>query len=98
MKTIPPFKLVPEPLSEEARSLPKFRWAGKEVGTRHQLGGEPRFLQPTPWPDCPSGHGKMSFYGQFDSINDDISIADVGMVYIFICFDCFEAKAIVASY
>jgi hypothetical protein len=41
---IPPFKLVPEPLSPEAADLPKFKWAGKdpdgrEIGTRHKLGG-----------------------------------------------------------
>ena len=64
MKTIPPFKLTPEPLSEAARNMPKFKWAGKEVGTRHQLGGEPAFLQNVHWPDCPSGHGKMTFYAQ----------------------------------
>jgi hypothetical protein len=46
---IPPFRL-PEPLSPEAAELPKFKWAGKdpdgrEIGTRHKLGGEPDFLQ-----------------------------------------------------
>ena len=41
MKNIPPFKLVPEPLNEEAKNLPKFKWADDEIGTRHQLGGKP---------------------------------------------------------
>src|SRR4051812_30826010 len=45
MKHIPPFKLVPRPLNDEAASLPKFQWAPPEIGTRHQLGGEPHFLQ-----------------------------------------------------
>jgi hypothetical protein len=45
MKKIPSFKLVPEPQSDEAKNLPKFKWAGKEIGHRHQLGGEPNFLQ-----------------------------------------------------
>ena len=39
----------------------------------------------------------MTFYGQFDSINDDIVIADAGMVYVFICFDDFEATALIQS-
>ena len=40
---------------------------------------------------------KMTFYGQLDSINDDICIADCGMIYVFICFDCFKAISIVQS-
>jgi Domain of unknown function (DUF1963) len=97
MKIIPPFKLTPEPLNDEARHLPKFKWASREIGSRHRLGGEPQFLQKEQWPSCPSGHGKMTFYGQLDSINDDICIADCGMIYVFICFDCFEAISIVQS-
>ena len=33
MKSIPPIKLVPEPLTDEARNLLKFKWAPKEIGT-----------------------------------------------------------------
>jgi hypothetical protein len=40
----------------------------------------------------------MSFYGQLDSIGDDIVIADVGVIYVYLCFDCFTAQAIVDSY
>jgi len=39
----------------------------------------------------------MTFYAQLDSINDDISIADAGMVYVFICFDDFSATALTQS-
>jgi hypothetical protein len=39
----------------------------------------------------------MTFYGQLDSINDDITIADAGMVYVFICFEDFSAAAFVQS-
>ena len=97
MKRIPPFKLIPEPLSNEARHLPKFKWAAKEMGTRHRLGGEPQDLGNERWPSCSAGHGKMTFYGQLDSINDDICIADCGMIYVFICFDCYQAISIVQS-
>ncbi len=45
MKTIPPFRLKPEPLNEAAKNLPKFKWAGDNIGTRHQLGGEPTYIQ-----------------------------------------------------
>ena len=95
---IPPFKLVPQPLNEEARALPGFKWAGREIGTRHQLGGEPQFIQGDIRPDCPFCRKQMTFYAQLDSINDDIILADCGMIYVYICFDCYEAVAKVQSY
>lgn len=95
IKKIPPFTLLPEPMDEEARNLPKFKWASDEIGTRHQLGGTPKFIQQETWPQCPSCAESMSFYGQLDSINDDFQIADCGMVYVFICFDCNEAIALI---
>jgi hypothetical protein len=39
----------------------------------------------------------MTFYGQLDSIGDDFALADVGVVQVFVCFDCFEATAQIAS-
>jgi hypothetical protein len=66
MKKIPPFKLVPEPQNDDAKNLTKFKWARKTIGTRHQLGGEPDFLQNVSWPQCPTCHEKMTFYGQLE--------------------------------
>jgi hypothetical protein len=97
MKVIPAFRLVPEPQGDDAKGLPKFKWAPKEIGTRHQLGGKPSFLQNAIWPACSNGHGQMTFYGQIDSINDDFCIADCGLVYVFVCFDCYESISIVQS-
>lgn len=39
----------------------------------------------------------MSFYGQLASINDDTILADVGIVYIFVCFDDFTTTSILQS-
>lgn len=39
----------------------------------------------------------MSFYAQLDSINDDIILADCGMIYVFVCFDCLETTALLQS-
>lgn len=39
----------------------------------------------------------MTFYGQLDSINDDFMIADVGLIYVFFCFDCNEVSAMIDS-
>ena len=70
MKHIPPFRLVLEPLNDEARNLPGFEWAGDEVGTRHRIGGVPDIPEED-WPDCPDCGERMTFYGQLDSISDD---------------------------
>lgn len=98
MKKIPPFKLIPKPLNEEAKNLPKFKWADDEVGTRHQLGGDPQFLQEEDIPFCPECEEPMTFYGQLDSINDDYCIADCGIIYVFVCFDCNETQSLIQSY
>lgn len=31
METIPAFKLIPEPMTAEAKAMPKFRWAPPEA-------------------------------------------------------------------
>lgn len=98
LSRIPPFKLIPEPLSEEARTLAKFRMAPDNIGTRHQLGGTPEFIQDEQWPRCSECSNKMTFYGQLDSINDDYILADCGLVYVFVCFDCNETSSFIQSY
>ena len=98
MKNIPPFKLMPQPLSDEAAILPKFKWAGEGVGDRHQLGGKPEFLQKPDWPVCPECGEKMTFYGQLDSINDDFCLADCGLIYVFVCLDCNTVHSLIQSY
>ena len=96
MRSIPPFKLLPVPLNSDAESLPKYQWAPDEIGTRHQLGGAPSFLQGKISPKCSCGE-EMTFYAQLDSINDEINLADCGLIYVFVCFDCFETKSILQS-
>ena len=95
---IPAFKLVPQPLTEEAANLPPFEFADPEVGTRHRLGGQPSFIQPSEHPVCSQCGETMTFYGQLDSINDDYVLADVGLVFVFVCFDCFTANAFIQSF
>jgi hypothetical protein len=96
MRSIPPFKLTPVPMTPEAKALPGFKWASPEVGKRHQLGGEPTLLRPMEEQVCSNGH-VMTFYAQLDSINDDIVLADVGLVFVFVCFECFETKSVLQS-
>jgi hypothetical protein len=39
----------------------------------------------------------MTFYGQLDSVGDDLVLADAGLVHVFVCFDSFEAAAEIAT-
>ena len=96
--SIPPIRLVPQPENEEAKVAleAKSPWTTPELGRRHRLGGEPSHLS-TPAPSCPECRTEMWFYGQLDSINDEISLADAGVVTVWICFDCYEATARIDS-
>ncbi len=95
---IPMIPLVPQPIDEEGREAMGFKYADEEVGKRHQLGGSPTWIQGEDTPDCPHCGDSMSFYGQLDSIGDRHVIADCGMVYVFICFDCNHGEAKVQSF
>lgn len=95
MKTIPEFRLVAEPLTPEAKSLTPFKWADADVGRRHRLGGQPSSWMSANWPICADCGQPMTFYGQLDSISEEIVIADVGVICVFLCFDCFRAHAVV---
>ena len=97
MEKIPAFRIRLEPLTSDAEAVLGFDWAADDIGRRHQLGGEPTWLQGEATPTCPSCGERMTFYGQLDSIGDDIALADVGLVYVFICFNDYEARAIVQS-
>jgi hypothetical protein len=93
---VPPFRLVAEPLDEIAAKLQPFRWAGRDVGKRHKLGGDADFVNKSEYPYCECG-SQMSFYGQFDSISSDFNLADCGVISVFVCFDCFETKSLLTS-
>ncbi len=94
--TIPEILLRLAPSTSDATEIIGFKWASPEVGARHKLGGSPDWLQRPQTPLCSCGK-TMSFYGQLDSIGDTVCIADCGMIYVFVCFDCFETSAVLQS-
>jgi hypothetical protein len=96
-KRIPWFRLEAHPLTPEAEAAAGFDWASSEVGTRHRIGGEPDDVTEPDYPRCRGCAEVMSFYGQLDSIGDDVALADAGVVQVFVCFNCFEAAARVVS-
>ncbi len=71
----------------------------QEIGTRHRLGGEPGFIQTEEHPIYPQCHQPMTFDAQLDAVgqNSEYDLADAGLIYVFLCFDCFEATAFVQS-
>jgi hypothetical protein len=97
---IPAFRLVAEPLGPEAADLPGFAWAGSagsDLGRRHQLGGLPRGLAAGEHPRCTSCGRTMTFYAQLDSLNDELVLADAGLLYVFVCLACHTTTSFIHS-
>lgn len=85
-------RLLRDPTGEKP-----FKWAGGDIGFRSKIGGVPEDFSESEYPICPSCKDRMEFYGQLDSLNDNVVIADCGLILVFLCFGCFESKSIVVS-
>lgn len=82
----------------------------EKLGLRSKLGGEPDWIQKPKVPKCPECKEAMSFDAQLDSIEHDedhnphaidclsdeqqYMFSDVGMIYVFCCFDCNTTKSL----
>ena len=80
------------------------------LGQRTKLGGEPDWDQHDERPMCPSCEKPMSFVAQIDSVehlsktnphgvdpigpNQKWMFVDVGMIYVFYCFECLETQSV----
>lgn len=96
---IPAFRLIPEPLSEEARALlDRPSYVEPNVGERHRLGGTPDLLEEDDWPACETCGETMTFYAQLDALPSvGFDLTDAGLIHVFICFDCFDVRALLQS-
>ncbi len=96
---IPAFRLIPEPLSEDAAALlQRPPYVDPSIGERHRLGGTPDLLQEEDWPTCATCREPMTFYAQLDAIpSGGFDLADAGLIYVFVCFDCFDVRALLHS-
>ena len=100
-KRIPRFEVILVPAEEGAiigfkefkGGVDKSDPYRREYGKRHQIGGEPYWLQKDETPSCPKCGRAMTFVAQIDSLNDSVMFKDMGMLYVFYCFLCHEAKA-----
>jgi hypothetical protein len=93
---IPEIPLRLDPQTEAAQRVVGFEWAGGNIGKRSKVGGSPDWLRGDASPRCSCGRS-MSFYGQLDSIGDTVCLCDAGMVYVFVCFDCFKTASVLQS-
>ena len=80
----------------EAQAVLGFKWAGERAGARSKVGGSPDWLQTESVPTCTCGE-PMTFHAQLDSLGDKVCLADVGMLYVFVCFDCFATSSVLQS-
>ena len=83
---------------------------GKSLGLQSKLGGDPRWIQQDETPSCSACFQPMSFVGQIDSVehdadnnplrvdcirgNADYMFGDVGLTYVFFCFDCLTTQSV----
>ncbi len=83
------------------------------LGIRTKLGGTPDWIQGDDTPECSSCGQPMTFVAQIGSIEHDnkhnplrrdcltkkdYMFGDVGMIYVFYCFQCCQAAAMEQCY
>lgn len=84
-----------------------------KLGQRSKLGGEPDWCQRDDTPNCQKCGKRMTFVGQLDSMEHQdkdnphsvpvlskqqhFMFADVGLIYIFMCFPCSQPMALLQS-
>jgi uncharacterized protein YwqG len=80
------------------------------LGLRSKLGGDPQWEQDEEIPECPDCGQEMAFVAQIDSVEhferhnplgvDPLSpdqhymFGDVGLIYVFFCFECLQARSV----
>ena len=83
------------------------------LGLRTKLGGKPDWIQTDETPECDECGEAMRFIAQIDSVEHqnehnplmdqppkhiDFMFGDVGMIYVFYCFDCLQVRSLQQGY
>ena len=103
MPTLPVYRMSFEPADAASE-------VEDDLGLRSRLGGAPQWQQNDDTPQCSHCGKAMTFVAQLDSIHHDsprnphcadavwgkqqYMFGDVGLLYIFFCFDCSEPRAV----
>ncbi|MGL6074675.1 MAG: hypothetical protein ACRC8S_10985 [Fimbriiglobus sp.] len=87
-----PLRMAPE--TSKAKALVAGNYGYQEAGDRHKLGGQPDWIQADETPDCPECSEAMEFYGQLDHLGSVEGLQDLGMIYVFLCRECYTTEAI----
>ena len=85
----------------------------ENLGLRTKLGGKPDWIQSDETPECDECGEPMAFVAQIDSVEHqnehnpivqertkhiDFMFGDVGMIYVFYCFDCAQVRSLTQGY
>ena len=100
-----PYRISLTPLPDSGSAA-----ATAPLGQRSRLGGEPDWEQDDETPTCPDCRAAMTFIAQIDSIHHDdpanphridclggkqeYIFGDVGLIYVFFCFECCQSEAV----
>ena len=110
METLPEFKVTLTRLKAGEKPYPAASLRFDPLGQRTKLGGEPDWIQNEETPSCPYCYTAMTFISQIDSVehqsksnphsvnalSDDRKwmFGDVGMIYVFFCFECTSTTSV----
>jgi hypothetical protein len=109
-RRLPELRVKVERVREGERAVPLEY--PDNLGVRTKLGGTPDWIQGDYTPQCESCQTPMTFVAQIDSIEHDNEhnplrkdcmvhqdmFGDVGMIYIFWCFECRRPACIEQGY
>jgi hypothetical protein len=95
---LPVFRIIAEPMSGNVPD-PK---DPKSLGRRSKFGGQPTWEQEDETPTCPQCGKSMAFIAQLDSIGFDqrdtaaepYVFGNVGLIYVFFCFEDGETHSV----
>ena len=109
-EVLPEYQVSLSRVPKREKALPN-KLTSDHLGLRTKLGGEPNWDEYDERPTCAGCDKPMSFVAQIDSIEHDYPnnpnrvdcfskdqkwmFGDVGMIYVFFCFNCLEAEAVV---
>ena len=104
-KVLKEYRVKFEKVSAGKQAVPD----NSQLGIRSKLGGEPDWCQSPENPQCSGCGSPMSFVAQIDSMEhfedhnpnaihwgakQEYMFGDVGMIYVFFCYDCLETQSV----